>query len=150
MNNEERGIAETVFNKFYAEYIEAGASNQEIIANFLPDYIEEVAELWGIDINCTVADFQLDNEKPLLRILFKKDIVVAESGEIYSVNVTAEKTGGVTWNGDDEYIDSMRLVANLKEKIGKSENIKELINSKRITSDDLESAACEILDIIIE
>ena len=138
-----------VFNKYYQEYVNKGASNQDIVFNFLPDFVEEIAEDWRIDICCASADFSLNEQNPLLRIDHKKSIIITESGDIHYVKIKSEKIGGTIWNGDDEYFEEFLLVANLGDKIGKSENIPELLTTGLITSDKLENTACEILDLIL-
>ncbi len=148
-------IATRIFADFYKKYREEGYEQRTILFNLLPQFVEEIATSWREDCSIgPVVSYELiDNSKPFFEVDtsdFKKTIVITENGKIYYVKRHSFKSGGYTWNGDDEYFENMGCKYLDPIYIDSIENISEITEQCDLTSEKMENIACEIVSTICQ
>lgn len=144
-------IAQKLFNEYYDEYVKEGNNIHTILRNFFPTFLDETCEVWDLQWLCQLSCLDSKKGTTIAEIFtYRFNYAVLENGEIYRIQYNSEKTGNITWNGDDEYFEEYSQSAELVEYIGKSENIKEISNNKSIDLESIESASSQIIDIIID
>lgn len=80
----------------------------------------------------------------------KTRVALLSSGELVTFDQVTEKTGGTTWNGDDEYFETVSTKVTIKDTLAKSELFEENIKLTEISSEKIESVAVELSQLIIE
>lgn len=147
-------IAERVFTDFYPKYKAEKYDIKTVLYNFLPAFVEEVADEWGeeCEIDPVKSYDPIDKSKPFFEVdtYNGKRIVVTEDGRIWSVKARTYETGGTTWNGDDEYYKEIATQYTEPELIDTLENIKELPEKTELTIELMEQIASELVSTICQ
>jgi len=113
--------------------------------------IEDIAESWGENIE-TGRSFSLcDNGERAIMLVSGNNIkngVLCESGNIYKIcKVTENKTGNITWNGDDEYFNEIEITYSVGSLVDTVESLKEI---KSVNSKAIEKIASEIISVVCQ
>jgi len=152
--NKENSIASDVFNKFYGEFKSEGYSVQHILANFLPDFIEDISESWGeeLRLELTGNNNEILGSIPLFEIHlnYKFFGVITENGVLLEAKKETKLTGGVTWNGDDEYFNEIGIEYTRCKKLDVIENLSELNDKTELTTELMENISCEIVSTVCQ
>ena len=143
-------IATSIFNKFYDTYKTEGYEGTVILFNLLPIYVEECSEDWGLDYSLRSyrSSDAIEGSKPLFELKdnnTNKIVAITENGSIYTFATKTYKSGGTTWNGDDEYYANYKTDYVSIEKIDEASNFLDLSN---LTDEKMKSVAFELVDIL--
>lgn len=117
----------------------------------LSDFIEEMAEEWGISDYEIVRSAQTSEFVLELENFDSTECVylIDKLGNVYSAEIEVNRAAGKTWNGDDAYYNNVEIKYIDVEKIGKLSRFEKL-KLNNATASDYESAACEILATIYQ
>lgn len=144
----------------YAHYLnslvkEGQWGKEELLYNTLEDFIEEVA----VDHGYSDTDFAVDENhgeiagfepKSCITITLPnyQQIQLTESGEYIYVYRDVYKTGGITWNGDDEYYDQYATDMHFAHKFDvENDVLVDLIHDyESVSPDAIESLAVTIIN----
>ncbi len=152
-NGFELGLAKSLFNDFYDKFKADGTPSFEfLIKNFLPDFVEGVAEEWGysvdVGMSCTAT---INGSTPILNFYDStyQLFVLATNGNVYTAKIDHEYTGAIVWDGDERYSKEFREIYTDVSHFGEIENFKRL-HDKELTAEKLEAIACELVSLICQ
>ena len=149
-------IAESTFNRFYPQFAEDEQYDLgTILFNLLPSFFEELAEAWGE--KCSLHPYRtsdkINDSKPLFEFFTDFNAstfyVMTCDGSLYTAKSKTYKSGGQTWNGDDEYFDNYKTDYIDVKPFAVIENMKD-IKRDNITAEKMEMLAAEIVSTICQ